>query len=125
MKTISEDSLVKRLAFVKRRLKNRSGNSDQQLLRWQEQAHYSLLIFFGVFLFRIGIREILDGMNGLDWEFFLAVAVFLYFLFLCYSLFRLRWALEAFEQFGPQTIADLEFEISEQDAGRKSDPAPG
>ena len=109
--------MSKRVAYIKRRLKGRQKwdlfpqDSDQQLLRRQEQAHYTLLIGFGSFLIQFGAREIVDGLSKPSWGFYVATGIFLYFVYLCFSLFRLRWALEAFEQFGPQSITDLEGEI--------------
>lgn len=43
--------------------------------------------------------------------------------YLGYSASRLRWALEAFEQFAPQTLDELKAKIAEQDEDGKASPA--
>jgi hypothetical protein len=112
--------MIKRLEYAERRLRSRARwdlfpqDSDQQLLRRQEQANYTLLIFVGTNLFMWGIEELIAGRPGFSFKFMVAVALVLWVIQIGYSLIRLRWTLEAFEQFGPQSVSDLRNEIDEQ-----------
>lgn len=119
MKMLPIETMTKRLAYAERRLGIRSTwnlfpqDSDQQLLRRQEQANYTLLIFIGSNLFMWGIKALFIGRDGFNLEFMIAVGMVLWMFQVGYSLIRLRWALEAFEQFGPQSVSDLRQKIDE------------
>jgi hypothetical protein len=122
MKKLPTETMSKRLAYVEERLRRRSTwdlfpeVSDQQLLRRQEQANYTLLIFNGTNLMMWGIKALFRSRDGFAPESLIAAGMVLWMFYIGYSLVRLRWALEAFEQFGPQSVADLRQKIDEQAA---------
>ena len=120
MKMLSEQTMIKRLEYAERRLKNRSRwnlfprDSDQQLLRRQEHAHYTLLVFVAWHLLSWGGKSLVAVRDGFTLEFVVAVGLILWMFQIGYSLIRLRWTLEAFEQFGPQSVSELRTNIDEQ-----------
>ena len=121
MKTIKHTSLIKREAWIKRRIKtlrkwSLSSGSDFELLRAQENAHYGLIVYFGFSLVRNGIEDIFGAKSWYHWHFIVALSMLLFFIYLIYSVFRLRWALQAFEKFAPQMVDELSIKIAEQAA---------
>jgi len=122
MKDLSSRELTKRLADAERRLGGRFSwnpfphDSDHQRLRRQQHANHSLLIFIGSNLFMWGAKALVGIRHGMSFEFLVAAGLVFWGFQVAYSLVRLRWTLEAFEHFAPQTVAELRTKIDEQAA---------
>lgn len=124
MNRIDHSSLLKREAWLKKKLralerwKLDPSASDYQQLKHHEMALYSIIFMFGVFFLRRGVDSILEAEHWLDHQLLIPVFLLVYVSYLAYSVARLRWALEAFEQFAPQELKEL----SDRIAGESETP---
>lgn len=114
MKPIEPDSLQRRLAYIKKAEATKArwnpGNGDtiQQALRRSEQYLWGAFIYFFGDLLRSGIKDFLEAESWWSVNRILPILGLTGLILFFYMIARIRWALAAFEQFGPQSASDLE-----------------
>lgn len=120
----SENSIIRRVNVLRRLARQRKkfvlfkNKTDRALAHRQISSGYSLMVYFAV-MYWIGRSSYFSHERGVFKGWVIPCCVVLYFIWLLYSTFKLRWACKVFDVYGAEMVSEIESRLAEQGADGK------
>ena len=118
---LSENSMIRRVDCLRRYARQRKKSdvfklkkqTDRDRIHVQISAGYSLMVYF-LFTFWLGRSNFFRLESGVIMGWVVPCGVILFFSWLFYWTFKLRWACKVFDVYGVEMVSDIETRIAEQ-----------